>query len=248
MQQAMSKRNLAILFFSTVAVSLVILIILFSLLFKNVDVSFDTKMPDSAPDLSGFYKDGAPAQTKGDAVSGSTIRVPQDEASRPAATTTPEENSSGLGDEDLNAPAAVETEDIAPKTDTTVAPVPVGSTPIKPEATKPKPPATQTEQPKPAVAPVPKPMRIDPEAGQAPANSTTAPKKETTQSAYQVYIDGFHSKEDAEAKSAQLKSTGQTALVKPAGSGYVVQIGVFGTQQNAQSAAGQSGGKIRKVN
>ncbi|MGE0201068.1 MAG: SPOR domain-containing protein [Candidatus Melainabacteria bacterium] len=51
----MSLRNLMILFFSTLSVSLVILIIFFSFFFQNVDLAFDTKVPESAPDMSGMY-------------------------------------------------------------------------------------------------------------------------------------------------------------------------------------------------
>ena len=47
----MSPRNLLILFFSTVAVWLVILVIFFSLFFKNLDLDFNTKLPQSAPEL-----------------------------------------------------------------------------------------------------------------------------------------------------------------------------------------------------
>lgn len=47
----MGVRNILVLFFSTMAVSLVILIILFNLIFKNIDMTFETKIPESAPTI-----------------------------------------------------------------------------------------------------------------------------------------------------------------------------------------------------
>jgi hypothetical protein len=74
----MGPRNLLILFFSTVAVSLVILIIFFSLFFKNVDLSFNTKLPDSAPDLGKIYGDDFKMNpdSKADGLQRSTVNVP----------------------------------------------------------------------------------------------------------------------------------------------------------------------------
>ncbi len=74
----MGPRNLLILFFSTVAVSLVILIIFFSLFFKNVDLSFNTRLPESAPDLGKMY--GGETQmdpnSKASGLMRSTVNVP----------------------------------------------------------------------------------------------------------------------------------------------------------------------------
>lgn len=52
----MGPRNLIILFFSTLMVSLVILVIFFSLIFKNVDIEFNTKLPNTAPDVDERFK------------------------------------------------------------------------------------------------------------------------------------------------------------------------------------------------
>ena len=53
----MGVRNLLIVFFSTVADSLVVLIIFFNLFFKNVDLSFNTKTPEGAPTINGAKLD-----------------------------------------------------------------------------------------------------------------------------------------------------------------------------------------------
>lgn len=73
----MGPRNLLILFFSTVAVSLVILIIFFSLFFKNVDLNFNAKLPESAPDLGNLYgKQEETMQSKAEGLLRATINVP----------------------------------------------------------------------------------------------------------------------------------------------------------------------------
>lgn len=73
----MGPRNLLILFFSTVAVSLVILIIFFSLFFKNLDINFNAKLPESAPDLGTLYShEDASMQSKAEGLLRSTINVP----------------------------------------------------------------------------------------------------------------------------------------------------------------------------
>lgn len=74
----MGPRNLLILFFSTVAVSLVILIIFFSLFFKNVDLNFNTRLPETAPDIGSHFPTGASMnpESKADGVHRSSINVP----------------------------------------------------------------------------------------------------------------------------------------------------------------------------
>ena len=89
----MGPRNLLILFFSTVAVSLVILIILFSLFFKNIDFNFNTKLPSSAPELNNNAFKNAPLPTsstmspdsKAEGISRSTVNVPPEVREEPAA-------------------------------------------------------------------------------------------------------------------------------------------------------------------
>jgi hypothetical protein len=76
----MGPKNLLILFFSTVAVSLVILIIFFSLFFKNVNLDFNTRLPESAPDVGGRFDDTSTMSpdSKADGLMRSTVNVPPD--------------------------------------------------------------------------------------------------------------------------------------------------------------------------
>ena len=73
----MSPRNLLLLFFSTMAASLVILIIVFSLFFKNMDLDFNARLPESAPDLGSLYgKREESLQSKAEGLLRATINVP----------------------------------------------------------------------------------------------------------------------------------------------------------------------------
>lgn len=76
----MGPKNLLILFFSTVAVSLVILIIFFSLFFKNVNLDFNTRLPESAPDIGGRFSQTSTMSpdSKADGLTRSTVNVPPD--------------------------------------------------------------------------------------------------------------------------------------------------------------------------
>jgi hypothetical protein len=76
----MGPKNLLILFFSTVAVSLVILIIFFSLFFKNVNLDFNTRLPESAPVVGSRFNDTSTMSpdSKADGLMRSTVNVPPD--------------------------------------------------------------------------------------------------------------------------------------------------------------------------
>jgi len=52
-------KRILLLFFTTMALSLVILIVLFNLFFKNIDIEFDTKMPEQAPVLDTTGDEGS---------------------------------------------------------------------------------------------------------------------------------------------------------------------------------------------
>jgi hypothetical protein len=78
----MNVRNMVILFLAVLAISLVILVIIFSLFFKNMDFSFSTHAPVTAPSLSEQFG-GSPNHSKAEDVNQSNVRVPGDE---PAAS------------------------------------------------------------------------------------------------------------------------------------------------------------------
>jgi hypothetical protein len=134
----MGFRNVLVLFFSAMAVSMVILIVFFSLFFKNFDnlVTFDTKLPESAPEIGTMTPidnaSGDPSRVQG--VSHSTINVPQDSRGGSVNTTdtassTPTFRDSSVGPGagiktpgDLNTASPEEDETISPNETDTEAP------------------------------------------------------------------------------------------------------------------------------
>lgn len=100
----MGPRNLLILFFSTVAVSLVILIIFFSLFFKNVDLNFNTRLPQSAPDIGTMYGSHTASmnpESKADGLLRSTVNVPPEIKEEPSHRKETEKASIERSDSDL---------------------------------------------------------------------------------------------------------------------------------------------------
>lgn len=248
----MGPRNMLILFFSTLCVSLVLLIILFSFGFKDVDLEFNTKLPESAPSLGDIYKEeGEPKDSRVEGVTTATIRVPQ----------------SGRPLDSINGISP--TEDVAPelqeeqKSEETQAPTPDNpdgkkdakkdekSKKDKKDANDDSGVKTAEEAPVPELKPL-IPQKEKPKTVEAkkpePKEEAPEPKKvEKPGTAYQVYKDGFSTREAAEAAAAQMGGAGTQPFVRSAGSGYIVQVGVFGSKENADSVAGKTGAKVRKL-
>jgi hypothetical protein len=87
----MGPRNLLILFFSAVAVSLVILIILSSLVFKNLSLDFNTHLPETTPDIGRQFSTQTQSMnpdSKADSVSRATVNVPPENAEPVASNGT----------------------------------------------------------------------------------------------------------------------------------------------------------------
>ena len=117
----MGPRNLLILFFSAVAVSLVILIILSSLVFKNLSLDFNTHLPESTPDIGRQFSNGPSMNpdSKADSVTRATVNVPPESVD---PTTAPDKKDK----------ADTPVMDSAPMSDDSVlennAPLPLGDT------------------------------------------------------------------------------------------------------------------------
>lgn len=229
----MGFRRIAILFFSTMTVSLVILLVLFNLVFKNIDLSFDTKMPESAPIL----EDEEPAPSfKAGAISGASVKTPD---SAPAVPPSP----------------AVQTAQEAVDSSSDALP----GTPAPPSlvtVTEPPPPAPK----KPLVGPHPLPSHLpgnSPEPGfeprlrprvATPAPAPTPPLSPPPPKAlYQVYVDGYGSDIEARAAAEALKNKGVEAFAGLSGGRPVVKLGTFSSRDSAEAVAGQNGAKIRPV-
>ncbi len=226
----MGARKILILFFSTMTVSLVILIVLFNLVFKNLNMDFETKTPESAPtiqveqseeteepDLSEIYDTSADFQTKG--VNQSKVKVPGH-----VVAPSPEE----LKQEKLK---QKELEEQAEKES------------LK-EAEK------QAKQNSPSA-----PKVVNSSGNRSKAPTVTLKKKKLPeaptpdrQALYQVYMDGFSSEADARAKVDRLKASGVDAFVNTSGRQPIVKLGTFSSPEGAQALASQHGAKVKKVN
>jgi len=130
----MGPRNLLILFFSAVAVSLVILIILSSLVFKNLSLDFNTHMPETTPDIGSQFSSQTQSMnpdSKADNVSRATVNVPPEsvEPALPAQGTAKDQNAADTApvtDDAVlenNAPLPLDNK-IDNSMDTNVAPLP----------------------------------------------------------------------------------------------------------------------------
>jgi hypothetical protein len=116
----MAPKNLLLLFCSTLALSLVVLIIFFSLFFKNVDLSFNTREPDSAPSVNLSPTEGilpSKEHSKSEALQHATINVPPEQKAVESSVPTPDNGFSLPGkDETLSSPVE-QPEPIHPVTD-----------------------------------------------------------------------------------------------------------------------------------
>ncbi|MBK8189984.1 MAG: hypothetical protein IPK79_05985 [Vampirovibrionales bacterium] len=232
----MGFRRILILFFSTMTVSLVILLVLFNLVFKNIDLSFDTKTPESAPILED---EGPPAEFKAANTGSAVVRVPGSPAFvAPAiAPTTQVQTPPPQSAQE----AVVESPSHAPPTLVQVEPPPPAAPALRRPMTPPPPPVTRTlEPPDPAFEPRLRPRVAPP----APTPVATPPAPKTL---YQVYVDGYGSDTEARAAAETLKGRGVEAFSGLSGGRHVVKLGTFSSRESAEAVAGQNGAKIRPI-
>jgi cell division septation protein DedD len=247
----MGIRNILILFFSAMAVSVVILTVFFSLFFKNFDnlVTFDTRLPESAPEFQSASDETGPQQdSRAQGVRHSTINVPKDSRPAPASSdthTTPEVPSVGIGadlfSDDFQDDEMFDGLDMP----TTTKPAttsgdskPVSATPNSTSDGKKPPasPAVDRAEPSTPPPPPPPPSLAEPTGDASPPSGR-----------HQVYLDGFGSVDDARKTVEHLKAQGVQALVKQNGNKTIIQLGTFNNEAYARSLAEQIGGKIKSL-
>jgi hypothetical protein len=226
--EPMGVRHFLILFFSAMAVSLVILIVFFSLFFKNIDLTFDIRMPESAPELQGTQSNDS-FQAQG--TSRSTINVPGAEPvgaglhPKASATEVPLQERPVEEDTLPELPALPPLEDTLRQQD-----------PFTPLPREPKPDLPREPLPK-----------LDPAPGSAPAADAppvTQPKpaKPVDSGRYQVIIN-LGSADAAQAEYDRLKAQGMNPIVR----GDSLQLGIFTNKDNAESFARQMGAQVRPL-
>lgn len=258
----MGIRNILILFFSAMAVSLVILIIFFSLFFENMDFSFNTRVPESAPVLDEVAKEPLDAPMAGTAqeddpmvgvvgdpsLSGrrAVVNVPG-ESVRP---TVPAEKSRAVEEPESTEP---HDEATAPEIDNGQGDVNtddrdvVGideSSPPDSEAT-PQKPVKAPEQRPPSAAPLPVVPLPTPPAPK-PALPAPAASQPSGGGMYRVYVAGFSSAQEAQEAAGRYASLGLNPVVRSNGGRVTLQLGVFSNESYAQGLAQRTGAAVEK--
>jgi hypothetical protein len=199
----MGQRKLFLLFLSSMAVSIIIMVIIYGVFIKDIDFSFDVKNPESAPSP---IDDTARRDTN-------EIPVEADESS-PAEVTTPEEAAKSkpgddMDDSTVNGEADKELLD-DPITDV------VPLEPVSP----------QTDSVLPA--------HPSSSSSSAPVESLAA-----TPTLHFVYMDGFSTRDAAEAAIAQLQDRKLSAqpYIRQHHGRIILQFGVFSDRENADAMA-----------
>jgi cell division septation protein DedD len=241
----MGIRNSLILFFSAMAVSMVILIVFFSLFFKNFDnlITFDTRMPDMAPTLGSVFDPSKSAEnSRVEGLEHSTINVPMETVSsssvgtsKPAsgdtATTDPLlEPGTGAG-----VPGVTLQDDTQPSTDSQPeeSPKNIGTKNIDPMRTP-----TLNSGSTPGGA-------VKPSTSTKPSTSPTKASSTSGNTSHQVVLEGFKNKEDAQKAAESLKAKGINPIVKEHKGKPVVQVGSFSNPDNAKQMAEKTGGRVK---
>jgi SPOR domain len=264
----MGLRNILVLFFSAMAITLVVLIIFFSMFFEHLNFSFNTRLPDTAPTIA------QPGET------------PDDLAKAPEETFDP----FSAREAELNVPseAAKITAPPAPymgaEADLPVTPEPKAEpspsalprsassssstganeqgnggregnqdgsstmnedgSPVTPNAS----PASEQQTPPPVRRPLPPVPRSAPTP--PPALHPTQPPPSSSASAspsralYRVYVAGFETSAQAQQAAARYSGLGLRPTVKSINGRTILQLGVFASRDTAQRTAATAGAAI----
>jgi cell division septation protein DedD len=233
---ALGAKNVLILFFSALSVSLLVLLLLFSFFFKNLNFSVKTKDLEEAPILQEAPLEGRPALTEESSLVNTNdswdakslanrlrINVPKEAERVREILTDPTEAKTNVEDYYIG----VETDYMPPKYD--LEPLPNLSDDEGAEADSAPP------SPVPAL-----PSESSPSTSETPALSTVTPSR------YRVYIGGFLNRADAEAARARIAAQGYAPIVKASGATYQVQTGVYSSKAQANTVASSTGGSVEE--
>jgi cell division septation protein DedD len=217
LSKTLGSRNVWVLFFSALSISLLVLLLLFSFFFKNLDFNVKTKELDEAPTLetginmqntevSSPEEEGVDPQELKDRL---RLNVP-DEAGRLRNNTTQANNK-----KKTDAYVGLDAPKRKLSNKSTLAP-----TPASPET-------MQTNE-------------VDATTPTPEATSKTAAVVQK----FRVYLGGFFSRGDAEATQDRLKAQGYNSIIKQSSSGFEVQLGIYNDEATAKSVATSTGASL----
>ncbi len=214
LSKTLGSRNVWVLFFSALSISLLVLLLLFSFFFKNLDFKVKTKELDEAPTLetginmqntevSSPEEEGLDPQELKDRL---RLNVP-DEAGRLRNQSTTKKKTDAYVGVDAPKRKAVAKPSLAP-------------TPVSAET-----PETASVE---ATSPTPE----------------ATPKAVAVVQKFRVYLGGFFSRGDAEATQSRLKAQGYNSIVKQSSGGFEVQLGIYNDESTAKSVATATGASL----
>jgi cell division protein FtsN len=235
----LGTRNVLILFFSALSISLLLLLVLFSVFFKNLDLSVKTKDLATAPTL------GTESSSPGDVETepASPANPWSSEAIRQKLNLILPGEAKKLKDSVENQTKILEGDvSKSPKTNKNVKPEEyyMGVEADPSSVTLDEDGETTYDSGTPAPTPTDdaSAMREDTPPKVNVVQPAPAPKM------YRVYMGGFGSRADAEGARANLQAQGYSAVLKQGGAGYQLQLGVFGDESRARQLAGQTGASV----
>jgi cell division septation protein DedD len=214
LSNTLGSRNVWVLFFSALSISLLVLLLLFSFFFKNLDFNVKTKALDEAPTLeTGINmqsteampaeEEGLDPQTLSDRVQ---LNVPEEAGRLRNKAFAKKKTDPYVG---LDAPKSKK------NATSTLAPTP---------ASAPSPSTTETETTAPSPVATVKPV--------------------TPTQKFRVYLGGFFSRGDAEATQSRLKAQGYNSIIKQSSTGFEVQLGLYDNEDTAKNVASSTGASL----
>lgn len=248
----MGLRNILVLFFSALAISLVVLMIFFSLFFDQMDLSFNTRLPDAAPNLAGDTplppdgEDVAP-EAGGWSLGGlygqeAIINVPSEKRGGPEAppfvgVETPVLGEPGKNPGPLQSSTTTDPALSGEDSETDLDAPSADEESTRPSSEKqPSSSASPTEQ---RSAPAPTPA--------APPTTNDGQANNAAPTLYRVYVGGFSSPQEARTAAQRFSQLGLNPVVKSHHGQLVVQLGIFSTLESAQRLSQQTGAAVEPL-
>jgi cell division protein FtsN len=214
LSKTLGSRNVWVLFFSALSISLLVLLLLFSFFFKNLDFNVKTKELDEAPILE------------------TGINMQNTEV------TSPEEE--GLDPQELKDRVRLNVPDEAGRLRNQDNIQKRRDTYVGLDAAKRKTPTKSTLPPTPEKAESVESNTA--EATTPPVEAT--PKAVAVVQKFRVYMGGFFSRGDAESTQSRLKAQGYNSIVKQSSGGFEVQLGIYNDESTAKSVATATGASL----
>ena len=219
LSKTLGSRNVWVLFFSALSISLLVLLLLFSFFFKNLDFNVKTKELDEAPTLETNIN-----------MQNTEVTSPEDE---------------GLDPQELKDRLRLNVPDEASRLRETSKQSGTSTNKKKDpyvglEAPKQKASSKSTLAPTPASA---EPPQADQAQTTQPVTESTPKVVEAVQK-FRVYLGGFFSRGDAEATQTRLRTQGYNSIVKQGSGGFEVQLGIYNDESTAKNVATATGASL----